>query len=214
MEIDIKQLMEKYSHIDIENEKVHRIIDVAYKEFSENDFKKASTNNIVKMAGVSRGLLYHYFKDKEELYEFLIINGIDRMYDSIKKNVDFESNDFLELIKSAAISKYEVSREFDFVTEFLLKIQKEDEEKYTEYKNQVKKLYSDISYEEMTKKFDESLFKEGMDPKYVIDTIRWSIEGLFQSLKPKMESSKKLVWDEYIKALDDYIEFLRNVFYK
>lgn len=62
----------RFSHIDADNEKVHRIIDYGFKEFSENDFEKASTNNIVKQANISRGLLYYYFKDKRELYDYLV----------------------------------------------------------------------------------------------------------------------------------------------
>ena len=33
-------------------------------EFGDNTFKKTSADSIAKRAGVSKGLLFHYFKDK------------------------------------------------------------------------------------------------------------------------------------------------------
>ena len=36
-------------------------------EFGENTFQKTSADAIAKRAGVSKGLLFHYFKDKREL---------------------------------------------------------------------------------------------------------------------------------------------------
>ena len=37
-------------------------------EFGDNTFKKTSADSIAKRAGVSKSLLFHYFKDKRELY--------------------------------------------------------------------------------------------------------------------------------------------------
>jgi TetR/AcrR family transcriptional regulator len=45
-----------------------RILDAALQEFSRHHFEQASTNQIAKEAKVAKGLLFHYFKSKEELY--------------------------------------------------------------------------------------------------------------------------------------------------
>ena len=37
-------------------------------EFGDSTFKKTSADSIAKRAGVSKALLFHYFKDKRELY--------------------------------------------------------------------------------------------------------------------------------------------------
>ncbi len=37
-------------------------------EFGEGSFKKTSADSIARRAGVSKGLLFHYFKDKRELF--------------------------------------------------------------------------------------------------------------------------------------------------
>lgn len=56
---------------DLKKEKQDRIINAALKVFAENGYKRASTDEIVKEAGISKGLLFHYFISKQGLYEFL-----------------------------------------------------------------------------------------------------------------------------------------------
>ena len=46
-------------------------------EFGESTFKKTSADSIAKRAGVSKGLLFHYFKDKRELYLYLFQYALD-----------------------------------------------------------------------------------------------------------------------------------------
>lgn len=45
-----------------------RILEGALKEFGERDYEAASVNNICSDNGISKGLIYHNFKNKDELY--------------------------------------------------------------------------------------------------------------------------------------------------
>ena len=47
------------------------ILSAAKAEFSEKGFKSTSLRNIVKIAGVTTGAFYGYFKSKEELFDAL-----------------------------------------------------------------------------------------------------------------------------------------------
>jgi len=49
-------------------EKQRAILDAAAEEFAENGFAAASFNRIIEKAGVSKGAIYYYFDDKEDLY--------------------------------------------------------------------------------------------------------------------------------------------------
>jgi len=49
----------------IEPEKRDRILNAAIEEFASFPFEKASTNHIVAKAGISKGLLFHYFGSKQ-----------------------------------------------------------------------------------------------------------------------------------------------------
>ena len=48
------------------------IVNASIKEFIKSGFDKASTNEIVKQAHISKGSLFNYFNSKKELYCYLI----------------------------------------------------------------------------------------------------------------------------------------------
>ncbi|WP_050801661.1 TetR/AcrR family transcriptional regulator [Ornithinibacillus scapharcae] len=57
---------------DIRDERKQQIMSAAIKVFAENGIKLTKISMIAKEAGVSHGLVYHYFSSKEEvLYESL-----------------------------------------------------------------------------------------------------------------------------------------------
>lgn len=41
-----------------------RILNAAAREFAQSGYDGASTNRIVEYAGIAKGALFHYFKDK------------------------------------------------------------------------------------------------------------------------------------------------------
>ena len=79
-----------------------RIINIALEEFAQNGYQSASTNVICKKAKVSKGLLYHYYGSKENLYLSVLRYFIDEfkenitiyIEDSNKKGIDYISEYF------------------------------------------------------------------------------------------------------------------------
>lgn len=45
-----------------------QIVSAAVEEFGMHSYSEASLNEISKRGGLSKGIIYHYFKDKDELY--------------------------------------------------------------------------------------------------------------------------------------------------
>lgn len=56
-----------------------RLLNAAIKEFSNVSFHDASINRIIKEAGISRGSFYVYFKDKDDLYEYILSRHFIKM---------------------------------------------------------------------------------------------------------------------------------------
>jgi len=53
-------------------EKRQNLVDLALVEFAHNDYEKASLSKIVARAGIAKGSIYQYFKDKQDMYFYLI----------------------------------------------------------------------------------------------------------------------------------------------
>ncbi len=64
--------MVKQGFLNLTSEEQSKVINAALDEFAENDFEAASLNNIIARAGISKGSMYHYFANKEDLYDYLI----------------------------------------------------------------------------------------------------------------------------------------------
>ena len=45
-----------------------RILEAAMKEFAERGYDGASLNTVCAENGISKGIIYHHFKDKDDLY--------------------------------------------------------------------------------------------------------------------------------------------------
>ena len=67
------------------------LITCATQVFFENGFEKASMRQIVEMAGVTKPTLYYYFKNKTELYRYILDTHIQKVDDRIEHLIrDYE----------------------------------------------------------------------------------------------------------------------------
>lgn len=98
--------------LNLDSEKQNRILNAAINEFAEKGYENASTNDIVKEAGISKGLLFHYFKNKKQLFLFLYDYCIDVSLTEFYKKIDLNERDFfvrlrqIHLIKAELLNKY------------------------------------------------------------------------------------------------------------
>ena len=60
-------------------EKQARITNAALEVFARNDYKHASTDDIAAKAGISKGLLFYYFRNKQSLYLYLYDYALEQV---------------------------------------------------------------------------------------------------------------------------------------
>ena len=70
---------------------------MALREFAENGFEKASTNEIVKKANISKGSLFNYFNSKKELYLYLFNYSIEIIEEFINQ-INLDERDIFKRI--------------------------------------------------------------------------------------------------------------------
>ena len=81
---------------DIKKEKQDRIINAALKVIALRGFSHASTDEIVKEAGISKGLLFHYFENKQGLLDYLYGYSTRYALMELKGQLRETSPDFFE----------------------------------------------------------------------------------------------------------------------
>ncbi len=87
----------------LSHEKRARIIQKCYEEFSQNSFREASVSKIVSDLGIAKGSIYKYFKDKQDLYFYLIDRAAENKLKTIEKVVEGEQNILWEIMHAGAL---------------------------------------------------------------------------------------------------------------
>lgn len=64
-----------------------KILNSALKEFGEQGYGLSSVNAICSEGGISKGILYHYFKDKDELYLACVKEVFEKLTHALKDKV-------------------------------------------------------------------------------------------------------------------------------
>lgn len=65
-----------------------KILDSAMKEFGEQGYGLSSINTICSAGNISKGILYHHFKDKDELYLACVSEMFGRLTAALRETVE------------------------------------------------------------------------------------------------------------------------------
>jgi len=77
-------------------EKRRAIFNAALEEFADNGYSVASTNKICKIAGISKGSMFQYFENKEDLFLFVVQKALRDIIDMYRaENIIY--NDLMDL---------------------------------------------------------------------------------------------------------------------
>lgn len=91
--------MPKQTFFNLPEEKRNKIIDISLLEFAQHSYRAASVSRIVKKAGIAKGSMYQYFKNKKGLYLYLIDFVTNRKLSYLDRHLDSSIEDFYMLYK-------------------------------------------------------------------------------------------------------------------
>ena len=94
------------------NRTKRKIFETSMKLFSEKGYDATSIEEITAVVGVAKGTLYYHFSSKEEIFNFLIDEGMKLLKNSIeikiqKCDTTVEKLKAVSLVQLKAIMKYE-----------------------------------------------------------------------------------------------------------
>lgn len=84
----------------VREDKREIIIENAVGIFAEKGYYKATTAMVAKAAGVTQPYVFHFFKNKEELFKTVIDRSFSRIYDTFSE-VDAPANELIEKMVNA-----------------------------------------------------------------------------------------------------------------
>lgn len=191
-----------------------RFINSAMKEFGANSFEKASTNVIVKEAGISKGLLYHYFDSKESLFEYLLVFAVKSMGVAIVDQVEWDKGDLIDRMYKIIEIKMEIVGQYPYMLDFG-KIMYENRS-IEDMKKIIDAHLPDLYSKVYSHNIDFTLFKEHLDVTRVIKMIQFFLDGYAEQMVHKFKTviSSVQELDEEVRELKKYLDMYKEAFYK
>ena len=193
---------------DVKKDKQDAIINAALKTFALKGYKDASTDVIVKEAGISKGLLFHYFTSKQGLYDFICDYSTKYMTLELTRAVKKSEKDCFELMSQISMGRVRVMKNYPFMHRFLRSIRNEEDKEALEVigsnvedmERTYRKLYDNID--------SKKLIRPEQLPR-IINIIDWMCDGF---LKEKFNTEAPDP-DELYEEYSEYLTLLRTHFY-
>jgi len=187
-------------------------------EFTEQGFARASTNAIVKAAGIGKGMLFYYFGSKEELFDFLCEYAMESPV-AFLRELHFDSGDFLERYMIMAEGKRRTLHSQPLIIRFFESLYRPENAAHLEkYGPRLQSLRQEM-FDKLYTGLDYSLLRDNITPEKAIEYMKWLLEryehdlteqfktGEMQEISPEALQGE---WDRYYAFLAD----LRKIFYK
>ncbi|MCR5721348.1 MAG: TetR/AcrR family transcriptional regulator [Lachnospiraceae bacterium] len=104
---------------DLKQEKQDRMVNAALKIFALNGYQHASTDDIVREAHISKGLLFHYFDSKIGVYSFIYDYAVRYITLELSSAVDPSETSYFEVLKQMEAAKMQVLKSYPFMIMFV-----------------------------------------------------------------------------------------------
>jgi AcrR family transcriptional regulator len=202
--------------LNIDKEKQDRIMNAAIKEFAEKGYDRASTNEIVKEAGISKGLLFHYFQNKKQLYLFVFDYCYELVIGEFYKKINFQEKDFFMRMRQVVMVKMEMLTTYPDIFKFIQEVFMEESAEIKVEFDKKKMELTHINIEKVYEGIDFSKFRDDVDLTKIIKIISWTFEKMSDEAlyRAKLSPTHELDYQTIQAEAEEYFEVLTKCFYK
>lgn len=175
--------MDKVSFFKLPEEKRALILQVSAEEFIQCGYTGASTNTITRRAGISKGILFHYFGSKKELYLYLLADITERLVEFTAEQTEviagaslYDNMAALFLRKAAYFNTYILEMNF---------MERAGQEQSDDVRQDVRSILTGLAVVMKNKRLDvaeytvdHSQLRAGITREQALECIMLSLESL------------------------------------
>ncbi len=182
----------------------------------ENGYEQASTNRIVKQAGIGKEMLFHYFGSKEDLFHYLVNHAIQFISENYVDQFYLKEWDFIERLKQAAKLKMNVYRAHPDLFNFIGMIYMNEPERLSETEMKELNALQTDGFAKLYEGIDTTIIRDDISTEKALKLIQWSIDGYQQEMIGLFRGKNLTLvdFDPYWEEFADYMEVLKTVYYK
>ncbi|MDE6202135.1 MAG: TetR/AcrR family transcriptional regulator [Lachnospiraceae bacterium] len=194
---------------DLKKEKQDRMINASLKVFAMNGYEHASTDDIVKEAAISKGLLFHYFISKLGLYSFIYDYSVRYIMLELSTGVSAKETDYFKLLDQIKFAQLQVMKNYPYMLQFINSSQNEDVSEAL-VETEEKRGILPSQYAQIMERADHGKFKKDTDVRMLTKVLEFTADGLMReqfmngSFQPEI----------YYRETKQYFEMMKNLCYK
>lgn len=185
---------------DLKKEKQDLMINGAMEVFAKSGYKRASTDDMVKVSGVSKGLWFHYFENKRGLYDFVVGYGIKYAIMEYE-NMHTDNMSVFDLLKCFERTKVILMEKYPYLPLLIISVLEERDEEAISLIGDIKDSYIECLNKLMLRvDFGD---KAGSDE---VNQLSFMVDSTFRRILRESYAEPVFRREYYLSKCYDYID--------
>lgn len=194
---------------DLKKEKQDRMINAALKVFALQGYRHASTDDIVREAAISKGLLFHYFESKLGVYSFIYDYSVRYMNLELRSTVDSKEKDLFEVMKQTECARMHAMRGYPYMQQFLNRSMSEDVSEAL-LAIEEKRSVLEETYQGINAQIDYNMLPSGVDGGKLRKMLDFTVKGLMTERFQDSSFQPEMLYGE----ICDYLNMVKKLVYR
>lgn len=194
---------------DLKKEKQDRIINGALKIFASQGYRHGSTDDIVREAGISKGLLFHYFGSKLGVYGFVYDYSVRYMILELRSMANTKEKDLFQVMKHVEGVRVRTMKGYPYMQQFLNRSSAEDSREALLAMEEKRNLLAE-TYAAIEGQIDYSLLPLGIDGERLRRMLDFTVRGLMAERFQEASFQPDLLYQE----ICGYLDMMRQIVYR
>lgn len=199
-------------------ERKQKVLEAAIREFAEKGYAAASTNVIASAAGVAKGLIFHYFDSKKDLYLTALSHCLEtQMEYFLARAKPPHPPDIIERVIEWGALKLEMTQRFPHVHRLLLNAVLDAPSDVKAESDKLLGAFSERSWKLFLEGVDFSRLRDDIDKRKALELVVVCMEGLQQRYVERFRDRPDELLaraEEVYEEVKEYMEIMRYGLYK
>lgn len=195
---------------DLPQERQQAILNAGYRVFSQNSYKNSPMSEIADAAGISKSLLFHYFKNKKELYLFLWDKCAEITIEHMTACGCYGQRDLFESMERGMRAKMEIIRRYPDMGLFTIKAFYEKDEDICAAIQESYHKHFNLKADRTRLNLDPAQFRQGLDVAMMYREMYWASEGYLWEMSQRGEIDMAQMERDFTRLM----AFWRSVYLK
>ncbi len=153
------------------------ILNAGFRVFSQNSYKNSPMSEIAAEAGISKSLLFHYFRNKKELYLFLWDKCAEMTIEILTRYGCYGQEELFACMERGMRAKMEIIRQFPNMANFTIRAFYEKDTEISAAVQESYHKYFNLKADGTRMNLDPAQFIPGLDIPMMYQEMYWASEG-------------------------------------